>query len=106
VPGGGGTPRPEGPVADCACLVLAPCTTGLKGTYKVSLHDAGQPQDQFVEVECRVHAIAYRGAEVTVKADNIPRLPGTWYLITLEKLEWKPNPMWVHEGSSQLNLGY
>jgi hypothetical protein len=85
---------------------MVPCTTGLKGKYEVGLHDAGQPEDQFVEVSCRVHAIAYRGVEVSVTADNIPDRPGTWYLITLEQLEWKRNPMWVHEGDSHLNLGF
>ena len=105
-PGGPGTPRPEGPGADCSCLVMVPCTTSLKGKFKVGVHDAGQPQDQSVEVDCRVHAIGYRGAEVDVKADNAPDQPGTWYLITLHELEWKRNPMWIHEEDSRLNLGY
>ena len=52
-----------------------------------------------------MHAIAYREVEVAVRRQHPPP-SRTWYLITLEKLEWKPNPMWVHEGSSQLNLGF
>jgi hypothetical protein len=106
-PGRPDTP-PAGPSADCACLVMVPCTTNLKGNLKVGVHDAGQPHDQSVEVECRVHAIAYRGAEVKANSanPNAPDQPGTWYLITLKELEWKRNPMWIHEDDSQLNLGY
>ena len=87
---------------------MVPCITNLKGNFKVGVHDAGQPEDQFVEVECRVHAIAYRGAEVKANSANPngPDQPGTWYLITLRELEWKRNPMWIHEEDSRLNLGY
>jgi hypothetical protein len=85
---------------------MVPCTTDLRGTFKVSLHDVGNPDDNFVEVECRVHAIGFRQTEVDVKADNTPEKPGTWFLITLKELSWMPNPMWIHEGSSNLDLGY
>jgi hypothetical protein len=85
---------------------MVACTTNLRGKFKVGVHDAGGPQDQSVEVDCRVHAIGYRGAEVDVKSDNAPDQPGTWYLITLHELEWKHNPMWIHEEDSRLNLGY
>ena len=105
-PGRPDTPSPERPGADCSCLVMVPCTTGLKGKFKVGLHDAGEPEDHSVEVVCRVHAIAYRGTEVGATADNVPGQPGTWYLITLHELEWKRNPMWIPEEDSRLNLGY
>jgi hypothetical protein len=85
---------------------MVSCTTHFTGKFNVSLHDAGEPEDETVEVDCRVHAIAYRGAEVATPADNAPALPGTWYLITLQELEWKRNPMWIHEDESRLNLGY
>jgi hypothetical protein len=72
------------------------------------VHDSFGPQDQFVEVECRMHAIGYRRVEVKalVGNANAPEKAGTWYLITLKELEWKRNPMWIHEDDSRLNLGY
>jgi hypothetical protein len=85
---------------------MVPCTTGLKGKFNVGLHDAGEPEDHSVEGECRVHAIAYRETDADAMADNAPDQPGTWYLITLHELEWKRNPMWIHEEDSRLNLGY
>jgi hypothetical protein len=85
---------------------MVPCTTNLRGKFKVGLHDAGQAEDEFVEVECRVHAIGYRGVDVEGNVENAPNQPGTWYLITLQQLEWKRNPMWIHEGDSRLNLGF
>jgi hypothetical protein len=87
---------------------MVPCTTNLKGNFKVSIHDAGQPEDEVLDVDCRVHAIGYRGVEVDANPanSNAPDKPGTWYLITLKELEWKRNPMWIHEDDSRLNLGY
>ena len=87
---------------------MVPCTTNLKGKFKVSVHDAGQSEDESIEVDCRVHAIAYRGVEVDANSanPNAPDQPGTWYLITLKRLEWRPNPMWIHEEDSRLNLDY
>ena len=53
-----------------------------------------------------MHAIAHRDVDAKVPAGNSPDRAGTWYLISLDSLSWSKNPVWVHEGDGNLDLGY
>jgi hypothetical protein len=87
-------------------FVMVPCTTNLKGTYRVHIQDPGEPTGSDFYVSCRVHAIGHRDVDVKVASGNAPDKAGTWYLITLKELSWSKNPLWIHEGDGNLDLGY
>jgi hypothetical protein len=87
-------------------FVMVPCTTNLRGTYKVHVQDPHEDPGADFYPECRVHAIGHRDVDVSIAGINVPDRAGTWYLLTLRELSWFPNPVWVHEDDSNLHLGF
>ena len=87
-------------------FVMVPCTTKLRGTYRVHIQDGHEAVGTDFFPTCRVHAIGHRDVDVKVPSSNAPDRAGTWYLITLKELASKKNPMWVHEDDTNLDLGY
>jgi hypothetical protein len=87
-------------------FVMVPCTTKLRGTYKIHIQDPGEPHGSDFYPQCRVHAIGHRDVDVKVASGNAPDRAGTWYLITLKELSWSSNPVWVHEDDGNLDLGF
>jgi hypothetical protein len=87
-------------------FVMVPCTTNLRGKYRVHIQDPGEPTGADFYPEVRVHAIGYRDTDVKVAASDAPTKPGTWYLLSFKELGWTKNPVWVHESDGHLDLGY
>lgn len=87
-------------------FVMVPCTTNLRGTYRVHIQDPHEPQGSDFYVKCRVHAIGHRDVDVKVGSTNAPDKAGTWYLISQKELSISKNPRWIHENDGNLDLDY
>jgi hypothetical protein len=87
-------------------FVMVPCTTNLRGKYRIHIQDPHEKTGSDFYPECRVHAIGHRDVDVKTTAVKGPDRAGTWYLITLKELSWTKNPIWVHESDSNLDLAY
>jgi hypothetical protein len=87
-------------------FVMVPCTTNLRGKYKVHVQDPGEDEGADFYPAVRVHAIGHRDVDVKIATGNAPDRAGTWYLLTFKELSWSTNPVWVHESDGNLDLGF